>query len=158
MDTVQMIIVGVIIAYAIYDLPPFFRTIKRSKMSSWSIDELDKLVVETLSYLSNKYSVPSPQYRLEVDLGVAYGEYVNNPDMILISKKLRLEAKSVDQYFQMVIHEFIHHIDKVEAVSMGKDWDVEYANKQELYEMRAESLACKEGKILFKKFRKDGKL
>ena len=152
MDTVQMLIVGVIIAYAIYDLPPFFRTIKRSKMSSWSIDELDKLVVETLSYLSNKYSVSSPQYRLDVDLGAPYGEYVNNPDMILISKKLRLESKSVDQYLQVIIHEFTHHMDKVELVSMGKDWDVEYANKQEFYEMRAESLATKEGKLLFKKF------
>jgi hypothetical protein len=158
MDTVQMIIVGVIIAYAIYDLPPFFRRLKRSKMSSWSIDELDKLVVETLSYLSNKYSVSSPQYRLDVDLGAPYGEYVNNPDMILISKKLRLESKSVDQYLQVIIHEFTHHMDKVELVSMGKDWDVEYTNKQDFYEMRAESLATKEGKLLFKKFCKDGKI
>jgi len=158
MDSVQMIIVGVIIAYAIYDLPPFFRTLKRAKMSSWSIDELDKLVVETLSYLSNKYSVPSPQYRLDVDLVAPYGEYVNNPDMILISKKLRLEAKSVDQYIQVVIHEFKHHMDKVELVSMGKDWEVEYANKQDFYEMRAESLATKEGKLIFSKYCKNGKL
>ena len=158
MDTVQIIIVAVIVAYAIYDLPPFFRTLKRAKMSSWSIDELDKLVVKTLSHMSNKYSVPSPQYRLDVELGGHYGEYVNNPDMILISKKLRHDAEDVDQYFQMVIHEFIHHIDKLEVESRGKDWDEEYANKQEFYEMRAESLSYKEGKILFKKFQKDGTL
>ncbi len=158
MDTVQIIIVGVIVAYAIYDLPRFFRTFKRAKMSSWSIDELDKLVVETLSYMSNKYSVPSPQYRLDVDLGEPYGGYVHNPDMILISKKLRLESESVDQYFQTVIHEFIHHIDKLYVESKGKDWGEEYENKKEFYEMRAESLASKEGKILFKKLRRDGKL
>ncbi len=156
MDTVQMIIVGVIVAYAIYDLPPFFRTMKRSKMSSWSIDELDKIVVETLSYMSNKYSVPSPQYRLDVDLGEPYGGYVHNPDMILISKKLRFDAKGVDQYFQAVIHEFTHHMDKIDVESRGKDWDEEYANKKEFYEMRADSMMWKEGKLLFKKFRKDG--
>jgi hypothetical protein len=36
-------------------------------------------------------------YGWEVKMGEVLGQYINNPEMILISKKLRIEAKSVNQ-------------------------------------------------------------